>query len=504
MLSPMTALRSTPVPSSRCLPGWTGEACERPACAGSPPCNGRAPCLVDTLHRTATCACEPPYSGDACELAVCPGDCSGHGKCTQPPSRGAGQCTCDSGWQGADCSHRVCAGGCSGNGECSKDGRCVCSPGWDGTNCAQPTCPGAYALLPDVIAPTAHPASTALASAPSAPFSVASALSPQGCGEHGTCNLKTRACECEAGWGGADCSHRVCPSNCHGRGSCLDGVCHCPPFYAGAACERKLACASGCNGHGTCDDGGACKCEPGWSGADCEHRTCVGTPLAPGLTAPPACHGRGKCIDGACECDAPLSTHPHLARTLEEGLPGDNSSSRGGGASGGGASGGGASGGGASGGGAGSGPTSSSVCRAELKCMHGCNDHGSCDSSRGVCECDLGWHGAWCQHKECAHGCGSQGWCSHGDCICDAGWTGERCELIRCLGAGPLGCGAHGECIQPTGSEVFPACVCHAGWAGADCSVPDPHQTAEMYEPAAPPPPPWYKTAKREAPRRWE
>lgn len=352
----MTALRSTPVPSSRCLPGWTGEACERPACAGSPPCNGRAPCLVDTLHRTATCACEPPYSGDACELAVCPGDCSGHGKCTQPPSRGAGQCTCDSGWQGADCSHRVCAGGCSGNGECSKDGRCVCSPGWDGTNCAQPTCPGAYALLPDVIAPTAHPASTALASAPSAPFSVASALSPQGCGEHGTCNLKTRACECEAGWGGADCSHRVCPSNCHGRGSCLDGVCHCPPFYAGAACERKLACASGCNGHGTCDDGGACKCEPGWSGADCEHRTCVGTPLAPGLTAPPACHGRGKCIDGACECDAPLSTHPHLARTLEEGLPGDNSSSRGGGASGGGASGGGASGGGARPGGGGARP----------------------------------------------------------------------------------------------------------------------------------------------------
>lgn len=50
------------------------------------------------------------------------------------------------------------------------------------------------------------------------------------------------SCECEAGWGGSDCSMVVCPDNaCGGIGECMavngTDYCSCPSSHSGAACE---------------------------------------------------------------------------------------------------------------------------------------------------------------------------------------------------------------------------------------------------------------------------
>ena len=137
--------------------------------------------------------------------------------------------------------------------------------------------------------------------------------------------------------------------------------------------------------------------------------------------------------------------------------------------------------------------------------MHGCNGHGVCNATRGVCSCSPGWFGAWCQHRACTHSCGEHGVCVHGACACDPGWEGSACELQQCVGiGGSAGCGPHGECVQPSFDGELATCQCHRGWAGADCSIPNPHQVADFYSPAPPPPPPpWYVTAKKKAPRRW-
>ena len=261
----------------------------------------------------------------------------------------------------------------------------------------------------------------------------------------------------------------------------------CDPYYVGAACETRTKCVSGCSQHGSCDDDGRCKCDAGWSGPECEHKTCVSS--VPGA-AP--CLGRGRCINGTCECDT--------------------------------------------------GANGTAACEMGERCMHGCNGHGVCERRPGsaeVCRCETGWFGSFCQHQACtvAGGCGAHGWCDYasGTCKCDAGWEGEGCELQKCL----LGCSGHGTCIQPVGGEAeirrekvgdiveaarefslahggggptglmggeLAYCRCNRGWVGVDCSVIDPDQTAELYMPAAPPPPAtpstWYDQAKRHAPRK--
>jgi len=82
--------------------------------------------------------------------------------------------------------------------------------------------------------------------------------------------LSTR-CDCWGGWGGGDCSERICPTGlawsdeatatdtahgvveCSNRGVCdrVTGRCTCMSGFSGAACERNN-CPRGCSGHGYC------------------------------------------------------------------------------------------------------------------------------------------------------------------------------------------------------------------------------------------------------------
>ncbi|MFT7800605.1 multiple epidermal growth factor-like domains protein 8 [Arapaima gigas] len=64
--------------------------------------------------------------------SVCPGACSGHGRCDSALAR----CLCHVGWGGPDCSIPLCSQTCSLHGTCEKRGeRCLCNSGFVGRSC---------------------------------------------------------------------------------------------------------------------------------------------------------------------------------------------------------------------------------------------------------------------------------------------------------------------------------------------------------------------------------
>jgi len=127
-------------------------------------CSGRGSC--DSA--LGKCTCLPGYTGEACQRTVCPNQCSNHGACqTQARFVAAGTgsvtydgyekdqqygCKCDKGYRGPDCSQVECPSGadvmgadggsegmdCSGRGLCNYGtGECQCFRGFFGERCEQ-------------------------------------------------------------------------------------------------------------------------------------------------------------------------------------------------------------------------------------------------------------------------------------------------------------------------------------------------------------------------------
>lgn len=102
----------------------------------------------------------------------------------------------------------------------------------------------------------------------------------QYCSYHGVCEPNGAFCECFDGWGGADCSGRVCPDACldaPGGGSCeeVTGLCECAEGFTGPTCEFVADCSAldDCNAadsQGICIDDGVCQCEPGFVQPNCD------------------------------------------------------------------------------------------------------------------------------------------------------------------------------------------------------------------------------------------
>lgn len=122
----------------------------------------------------------------------------------------------------------------------------------------------------------------------------------QGCGDHGSCDSSTGDCDCDDGWQNQDpsdpttpCSSKICSGDqkvCHG--ACIDPKSDC--------CDDGRSCSPGtqCCGNGCCDycDSGGSYCSSG--SPHCCDATCGDGHTSPGLCCPddkpcaqwPVCH----------------------------------------------------------------------------------------------------------------------------------------------------------------------------------------------------------------------
>ncbi|CAM9541707.1 unnamed protein product, partial [Phaeothamnion confervicola] len=350
------------------------------------PCSNRGACN----RSTGRCRCMPGFSGRACERSLCPRDCSGHGQCLSMHAyadayRSADsihysytqnwdsdmlyQCACDNGFGGFDCSLRQCPRGDDPltTGQVNEVQLVVCQAtagffslyyedrvsrpiAFDADADAVAAALEAISVVPDVAVTFSEPASgacnTSLLNVISVEFTQnfgalrpmwthASALTPGGtdpgvtvtadgstvydsddigyasvkgtkenavCSNRGVCDAPTGACRCydtngdlyagSDGYGGpgtrGDCGYAVTETG---------------------GCPGEIACS----GHGRCDVATfACACDDGWGTGDCSLRQCPfgrswgGYPSAD-ETAHDSweeCSGAGLCDreTGFCQC----------------------------------------------------------------------------------------------------------------------------------------------------------------------------------------------------------
>uniref|UniRef100_A0A3B5BDG4 Tenascin-like n=1 Tax=Stegastes partitus TaxID=144197 RepID=A0A3B5BDG4_9TELE len=275
------------------------------------------------------------------------------------------------------------------------------------------------------------------------------------CNGHGNYSAETCGCICDPGWKGPNCTEPECPSNCQGRGRCVDGKCECFKGFTGADCTLEV-CPVDCGAHGQCA-GSSCICSDGFFGEDCSQSKCLNNCLGRGrcddgdcvcdepwtgfdcseLICPKDCYDRGRCDNGTCYCDEGFTGEDCGDRTCPNNCRGNGFCVDG-----------------------------RCVCTAgysgddcsQLTCLNDCNGRGTCFN--GMCICDTGYQGEDCSQLACLNNCNNRGQCINGQCACDVGFQGDDCSELSC----PSSCLHRGRCVNGQ-------CVCEEGFAGEDCSI---------------------------------
>ncbi|XP_035695384.1 uncharacterized protein LOC118429111 [Branchiostoma floridae] len=241
---------------------------------------------------------------------------------------------------------------------------------------------------------------------------------PSQCSGRGRCVNNT--CECMPGWSGPDCDVGNC-TDCSGEhGKCVLGFCQCEPGWEGTSCSQRATChaVNNCTDeqHGLCVKTNVCACVPGYIGTDCsEIPTCYKTDN---------CTSRGVCVDhDRCLC--------------ERNWTGDKCD------------------------------------KFSCKNLDNCTGHGLCVDI-DVCACDWGWTGSSCAIPDCplVNHCSRHGDCVAPDlCRCYPGYDGKDCSLVQTCPE-LNNCSSNGICVrnESSGTDM---CRCFQGYNGDNCSRPD-------------------------------
>jgi hypothetical protein len=151
-----------------------------------------------------------------------------------------------------------CSNHCSGRGLCRGAGKCLCFQGFDGYDCSERTCPNGPSW------DLAHPKykNDPIASIPRA-FTE--------CSNRGECNRVSGLCSCYLGFEGSACQRALCPNACSGRGRCMP-VGELPKTRAGGYYAANPASVR--YGRWEDTSIRACHCDNGYTGPDCSLRIC--------------------------------------------------------------------------------------------------------------------------------------------------------------------------------------------------------------------------------------
>ncbi|XP_078611887.1 uncharacterized protein LOC144882156 isoform X2 [Branchiostoma floridae x Branchiostoma japonicum] len=241
---------------------------------------------------------------------------------------------------------------------------------------------------------------------------------PSQCSGRGRCVNNT--CECMPGWSGPDCDVGNC-TDCSGEhGKCVLGFCQCDPGWEGTSCSQRATCyaVNNCTDeqHGLCVKTNVCACVPGYIGEDCsEIPTCYKTDN---------CTSRGVCVDhDTCLC--------------ERDWTGDKCD------------------------------------KFSCKNLDNCTGHGLCVDI-DVCACEWGWTGSSCAIPDCplVNHCSRHGDCVAPDlCRCYPGYDGKDCSLEQTCPE-LNNCSSNGICVRNESSGTN-MCRCFQGYDKDDCSRPD-------------------------------
>lgn len=64
-------------------------------------------------------------------------------------------------------------------------------------------------------------------------------------------------------------------------------------------------------------------------------------------------------------------------------------------------------------------------------CPNACSGNGDCNVLTGSCQCDADHYATDCSLRRCKYDCSLKGTCNNGVCDCDVGFGGQWCDQVE-------------------------------------------------------------------------